>query len=88
MRHIKDLNSLAWDLILSSNKYKNLDEDDIEELVDNTIDKINSIVDNGVSLKEAIFQTFSTIGFSEDELPQTIEQKAWRICLDEFITSA
>lgn len=88
MRYIKDLSSLARDLILSSKNYKDLDEDDIEELADDTVDEINSIVDNGVSLRQAVFQTFSKIGLDNCEPPQTIEQQAWRICLEDLLSSA
>lgn len=78
MRYIKDFVKLARDLIISGDN-RNLDEDTLDDMSEDTYDEAKVLTANGVSLRDAILQSFGKIGFTATASPQSLEEEVWRI---------
>lgn len=81
----KDLEKLARDLIILSGTQKDLDEDTLYDMSEDLIDDARALTDDGVSFKDAIIKTFSTIGYTDAITPTGLEQEIWRICFDNAL---
>jgi len=103
MRYIDDFERLAKDLIVATSADKNLDEDTIDEMADNSYEEAMTLIKNGIEFATAIKESpnidklpyylivilfsLNKTRFLELSESANLEQMVWKLCFEDSISN-
>lgn len=87
IRYVSDFSKLARDLIVFSGEYKDLDEDDIDDMADDMIREAKNTTNTQGSFANAITTSFNKIGLQNLITKQRLIQTIWKLCYEDALAN-